>query len=378
MRIAIVCPYDWSAHGGVRAHVAQLATQLSAAHDVRVVAPASAPLAGDAADKLVVPVGRPRSVPFNRSVARIAPSVRAYRNTVAALRDLSPDVVHVHEPEVPAVALAASMRAGRKGEPPVVGTFHAWSDRDRAYRAVSPAARRVAVRLAIRVAVSPAAQRYHADALRLPLGDFRVVPNGVDVDQFADAEPLPELADAERPLLLFVGRLERRKGLEILIRAFLRLRAFRPEVRLCVIGDGPERSRCESLLPASVRPDVLFVGAVREADKARYFRSADVFVAPNLGGESFGIVLLEAMSAGLPVVASDIPGFRTVVRDGREGRLVEPGDGFGLADALGTLLDDSRLRAAMAEQGRRQADAHAWPRVAARVADIYREAMEAA
>jgi phosphatidyl-myo-inositol alpha-mannosyltransferase len=373
VRIAIVCPYDWTAHGGVRAHVAQLALQLQGRHEVRIVAPASAPLPGDPVDSLVIPVGRPRAVPFNRSVARIAPSPQAYRWTARALRDAEPDVIHVHEPEVPAVSLAAALPAGKPGTPPIVGTYHAWSDRDRAYRAVAPFARRLARRLAVRIAVSKAAQRYHADALRLPLGAFRVVPNGVDAAQFAVAEPLPELRDPERPLLLFVGRLERRKGLETLIRAYLRLRAFRPEVRLCVIGDGPERARCEALIPASIRPDVMFVGAVDEADKARYFRSADVYVAPNLGGESFGIILLEAMAAGLPVVASDIPGFRTVLRDGVEGRLVPPGDGFGLADALGTLLDNPRLQEAMATEGLARAQEYAWPRVAERISEIYEE-----
>ncbi|MDQ3973604.1 MAG: glycosyltransferase, partial [Actinomycetota bacterium] len=181
----------------------------------------------------------------------------------------------------------------------------------------------------------------------------------------------PELADPQRPLLLFVGRLEPRKGLDVLVRAFLRLRGAHPRVRLCVVGEGPERRRCQEMVPPSLRPDVLFVGAVAEAEKPRYHASADVFVAPNTGGESFGVVLLEAMAAGLPVVASDIPGFRVVAKDGRQGRLVPPGDAFALAEAAGTLLTNERLRRAMAAEGRRSVADYDWPRVARRVEQVY-------
>ncbi|MFO8074926.1 MAG: glycosyltransferase family 4 protein [Egibacteraceae bacterium] len=369
MRIAVVCPYDWSAHGGVRSHVASLCGELARRHDVAILAPASAPLAGeDPLDAAVHVVGRAVAVPFNRSVARIAASPLAGRRTLATLRDLDPDVVHVHEPGVPAVALAAAQR----GPQPVVGTFHAWSDRDRLYRSTGPYGRHVARALAARLAVSEVARHYHAAALGLPPSAFEVVPNGVEVGSFATAEPLAEYVDPERPTLLFVGRLEPRKGLDVLIRAFLELRSRRPELRLVVLGDGPERARCERLLPVAVRPDVLFLGAVDEADKARFHASADLFVAPNLGGESFGIVLLEAMAAGLPVVASAIPGFESVMADGREGRLVAPGDGFALAEAVTTLLDDPEARAAMAARGRETAERHAWPRVAERVEEVYR------
>ena len=371
MRIALVCPYDWVAHGGVRAHVASLAAVLERDHDVRIVAPASRPLPGHAVDHLVVTVGKASAVPFNRSVARVATSPMAARRALAAISDFAPDVVHVHEPGVPAISLAVASRCER----PVIGTFHAWSDRDLLYRSAGPLGRRIAERLAARIAVSPAAQRYHAEALHQPLDSFHLIPNGVDIDRFEAAEPLPEFTDPARPLLLFVGRLEQRKGLDVLIRAFLRLREQRPQLRLVVMGDGPERHDCEALLPVSARPDVLFVGAVAEEDKPRFHASADLFVAPNLGGESFGIVLLEAMAAGLPVVASDIAGFRTVLRDDAEGRLVPPGDEIALADGIGSLLDDSRRRGAMAAAGRATAQTYAWPRVAERVVAVYDEVL---
>lgn len=372
MKVALVCPYDWMRHGGVRAHVASLAASLVARHDVRIIAPASQPVPAEGLGRHVIPVGRPVPVPYNQSVAPVAPSPLAARRTVAALRGFSPDVVHVHEPLAPLVSISAAAFGPR----PVVGTFHAWSDSARVYRAVAPVARRVIGRLTARLAVSPAAQAYAGEALGLPLGSLQVIPNGVDVRAFADAESLPELVDPERPLLLFVGRLEPRKGLDVAIRAFLRVRAARPGVRLCVVGEGPERQRCQDMVPGSLRPDVLFVGSVDDEQKARYHASADVFVAPNRGGESFGIVLLEAMAAGLPVVASNIPGFRGVVKDARQGLLVPPGDALAMAEAIGTLLANARLRRAMAREGRRTADRYDWAVVGAEVEEVYRRVVE--
>lgn len=374
LRIALVCPYDWAAHGGVRAHVESLAAYLVERHEVRIVAPASAAVPEAGVGSLVVPVGRPVPLPFNRSVAPVSPSPLAARRTVRALRAFEPDVVHVHEPLVPVVSTAAASLGPR----PVVGTFHAWSTADRLYRLAAPVARRVARRLSVRLAVSPAAQTYAGEALGLPLGSFSVVPNGVDIASYASAEPLPELVDRERPLLLFVGRLEPRKGLDVAIRAFLRVRSEHPSVRLCVVGEGPERRRCQDMVPGSVRPDVLFVGAVDEEQKPRYHASADVFLAPNLGGESFGIVLLEAMAAGLPVVASNIPGFRGVVKDARQGRLVPAGDALAVADAVGTLLANRRLRDAMTVEGRRSAARYDWQVVGAEVEEVYRRALAGA
>ena len=369
MKIAIVCPYDWSKPGGVRAHVANLARYLQARHDVRILAPSSEPLARDGLDRSVVIAGRPVAVPYNRSVSPVALSPRVLRRTARLLREFEPHVVHVHEPLAPFASFAASARGPR----PLVGTFHAWSDADRMYRLAGPALRRVARRLDVRIAVSPSAQAYAAEALKLPMGAFRIVPNGVDAEAFGAAKPLPELADPERPLLLFVGRLERRKGVDVLVRAFLRVRAENPRLRLCVVGEGPERERCQQMIPPALRPDALFVGAVTNEDLPRYHASADVFVSVATGGESFGIVLLEAMAAGLPVIASDIPGYRTVMRDGVQGRMVGPGDAVALADAIEALLENRRLREAMGAEGRRSAARHAWPVVGAELEEVYRD-----
>lgn len=373
MKIALVCPYDWAKPGGVRAHVASLADHLAADHEVKVFAPCRA-RAEAAAERRLVVVGRPVGVPYNRSIAPVSLSPLAVRRVTAALEAFAPHVVHVHEPAAPVVALAAAAFGPR----PLVGTFHAWSSSQRLYRAAAPLLRRVAARMDQRIAVSPAAQEYAAGALGLPMGAFKVVPNGVDVKAFAAAEPLPDLVDPERPLLLFVGRLEPRKGLDVAIRGFLRLRAVIPRVRLCVVGDGPERARCQQMVPPSLRPDVLFVGSVSQRELPRYHASADLFVAPAVGGESFGIVLLEAMAAGLPVVASAIPGYRTVMKDGRQGRMVPPGDAFALAEAAATLLENARLRGAMAAEARRTADEYDWSVVGRRVLELYRAARAAA
>ncbi len=368
MKIALVCPYDWARPGGVRAHVYNLASYLAQSHEVRVFAPSST----RAVEPWVTVVGRPVPVRFNQSIAPVAPSPFAGRRALEAVREFTPHVLHVHEPLSPAV----SMTVVAFGPRPVVGTFHAWSSKDRLYRLAGLGARRIVRRLDARIAVSPAAQEYAAGALRMPLGSFRVLPNGVNDTAFATAEPLAELTDHDRPLLLFVGRLEPRKGVDVLVRAFLRLRASMPTVRLCVVGEGPGRDRYQQMVPPSIRPDALFVGAVDPDDLPRYHASADVFVSPALGGESFGIVLLEAMASGLPVVASDIPGYRTVLKDGRQGRLVPPDDAFALADAISTLLENEKLRLAMGAEGRHTAAEYAWPVIGRRIESLYRAVRE--
>lgn len=369
MKIALVCPYDWAKPGGVKAHVANLAGYLADRHEIRIYAPASEPVAREGIDRFVEVVGRPVPLPYNRSVAPVAVNPIVARQAQHALEAFDAHVTHVHEPLAPMLSLAAAASGPR----PIVGTFHAWSASDRLYRLTAPVARRVARRLAVRIAVSPSAQRYAAEALGLSMGSFRVVPNGVDNVRFGSAEPIAQLVDRSRPLILFVGRLEKRKGVEYLIRAFLRLRAQRPEVRLCVVGEGPERERCQNLIPPSVRPDALFVGAVSNAELPRYHASADIFVSVATEGESFGIVLLEGMAAGLPVIASDIPGYRTVMQDGVQGRLVPPGDSHALAEALDALLANPRLRQALGAEGVRTAAEYSWPVVGAQLEEIYRE-----
>lgn len=359
----MVSPYDLTVPGGVQSHVQQLASALRELGDEVV-------LLGPGAGEGYVGLGPSMGVPFNDSVAPIAPWPPTAARTVRAVRDLDPDVVHVHEPLVPWVGPAA-VRAARA---PIVATFHAWSTRSRAYRLARPVGRALLRRIAVPIAVSEPAAAYHAAALGVPSSRFEVVPNGVDVARYSDAEPFPEIAAAERPTLLFVGRLERRKGLEPLVRAFTRLKAELPGLRLYVIGDGPERDRCQALLPVRLRTDVVFVGRVPNDDLPRFYASCDLYIAPALGGESFGIVLLEAMAAGRAIVASDLPGYRSVARDGLQARLVPPGDVDALAEAIRSLVDNPSLRRVMGREGRANAERYDWPVVAARLRACYEHA----
>lgn len=369
MKIALVCPYDWSKPGGVKTHVANLAEFMLDRHEVRIFAPASQRLRRDGIDRYVEHVGTPVGIRYNSSVAPVGLSPRVIYRMKRVLTDYNPHVTHIHEPLAPWVSMASTVG----GPMPKIGTFHTWSDSDRIYRATAPFVRKIVKDLKVRVAVSASAQSFAAKAMGVAAGSFRILPNGVDDVRFASAEPLEGLINPDRPLLLFVGRLEKRKGLETLIKAFLRLRASGHHLRLCVVGEGPERERCQSLVPPSLRTEVLFVGAVSHADLPRYHASSDVFVSPATRGESFGIVLLEGMAAGLPVVASNIPGYRTVMSDGVQGRMVPPEDSIALADALDALLANAKLRTAMATEGIRTAAEYSWPVVGAQVEEMYRE-----
>jgi phosphatidyl-myo-inositol alpha-mannosyltransferase len=379
MRIGLVCPYEWTVPGGVGNHVRALAGELRRlGHDVEVLAPAERPV--DEAG--FVGLGGSLAVPYNGSVARIAFGPRALARVRRALAAGGYQLLHVHEPLSPSVGLLAVAQAGGSGRLklrppagslPVVGTFHANLDRSLALRAASPLLRRAYDGLAGRIAVSASArdtwQRYFG-------GSMAVVPNGVAPEFFAGPEPLPGFGD-DHPTLLFVGRLEPRKGLAYLVRAFLRLKPAFPRLRLLVVGrdDRRQRDKATALVPPRLRTDLVFVGAVPQADLPSYYASADVFCAPSLGGESFGIVLAEAMAVGLPVVCSDIGGYRDVVRDGQDGLLVPPRDPEALAAALGGLLDNPARRAAMGQAAAAAARRYAWPVVAAEVAEVYQAAL---
>ncbi len=360
MKVALVCPYDIDVPGGVQSHVLHLAEALRrAGDDVEVIAPGTRPR-GD-----ITTVGGSLRLPFNDSVAPIALGPRAGRATVAALRDFDPDVVHVHEPAVPVVSTAAVLGA----RAPVVATFHAWSDRARAYGLARHVLRPVLRRIDAHLAVSSAAAAYHGGALGRAPESFEIVPNGVDVRRFADAVPFPQMQDA--PCLLFVGRLEPRKGLDVLLHAFTKLKSTRPDLRLYVVGDGPDRDASRQLLPAGLRSDVVFLGRVGQDELPRFYRSCDLFVAPALGGESFGIVLIEALAAGRPVVASDIPGYASVLTDGVTGRLVPPRDPDALAGAIGALLDNPATARALADAGHEMVSRYDWDAVAQQARRVY-------
>ena len=361
MRIALICPYAWDDPGGVQVHVRGLGEQLRArGHEVMALTPSRT----RPTEPWVVSVGHPLDIPYNASNAPVSPWPSTRRHVRAALATFRPDVVHAHEPLAPSASMFATLVA----RAPVVGTFHAGLDRARAYDLAAPLLRRVARRLAVRVAVS---ERAAATARRRLGGTYEIVPNGIDVRAFSTATPRTDLGPGRK--LLFVGRLHERKGFRTGVEAFERLAGEHPDLRLVVAGDGRERSAVTAL-PADLRRRVTMLGTVPNRELPPVHQACDLFLAPNQGGESFGVVLLEAMAAGLPVVASDIPGYDEVVTDGRDGLLVAPRDAGALAGAIARVLGDPALATRLAEAGRARAAASDWGVVAARVEELYTKA----
>lgn len=364
MRIGIVCPYSLDVAGGVQRHVLDLAAALRAlGHTVEVLAPTTG-----TAPEFVTPAGRAVGVPYNGSVARVAfgPLTRHRTRRWLAAHDF--DVLHVHEPTTPSVSALALLDA--RG--PVVATFHTSTERSRVLAAFGPVARPLLERVTARIAVSATARRVQVEHLG---GDATEIPNGVDVARFAHG-PALDLPPAVR--VGYVGRFdEPRKGMPVLLAALRRVVAERPDVRLLVVGRGDgDRLRRAAGPGLAGRIDLL--GPVDEATKAAALRSVAVFCAPHRGGESFGMVLTEAMAAGAPVLAADLESFRAVLDDGRAGALFPPGDDAALAAALTRLLDDGTARARFAAAGRDRAQRYDWPVVASDVLRVYRAAIAGA
>jgi phosphatidyl-myo-inositol alpha-mannosyltransferase len=362
VRVVQACPYDWDAPGGVQVHVRQLSAHLrSQGHEVLVLAPGSR----STADRGVRIVGRPLRVPYQGSVAPICFSARSSQRVAEALRSFGPDVVHAHEPLTPSTSMLATLRA----RVPVVATFHAYAERSPLFDLAAPLVRPVWRRLARRVAVSEAARSFVSARLE---GDVVVVPNGVDVEPFALAEPASGLPPGRR--LLWVGRLDRQKGFPVAVRAFAELARDAPDLVFVVAGDGRDRVATDRF-PRDLRSRVVMLGTVPHDLLPPYHAAADVYVSPALGQESFGIVLVEAMAAGVPIVATDIAGYREVVRHDVEGLLVPPGDPVAFAAAIRLVLDDPALARRLGEAGRARARTYDWPVVVARLGEEYAAAL---
>ncbi|HWC13055.1 MAG TPA: glycosyltransferase family 4 protein [Actinomycetota bacterium] len=359
MKVALVCPYAWDRPGGVQSHIRSLARALETrGHEVLVIAPRSGSIPPEPRLSLV---GRSVPIPANGSVAPLAFGPLAARSIGVVLDDFRPDVLHLHEPLIPSLSFLALWRS----RTPAVGTFHASATRSAGYQLAKPLLERAAGRLAVRTAVSEAAR----DLIeRYISGRYDLTPNGVDPASFATAEPFDA---GDGPKVLFLGRIERRKGLDVLVRAMARLRETGAE--LLVAGRGPGEKDAHRLA-ASLQVRARFLGYVDDATKARLFRRADVYCAPARGGESFGIVLLEAMAAGTPVVCSDIAGFRAVA--GRAALLTPTGDPAALADAIRRVLDDDEMAARMTRVGSMTADAFSWERLVVNVETVFRTAIE--
>jgi phosphatidylinositol alpha-mannosyltransferase len=367
VRIGIVSPYSFDVPGGVQNHVLDLAEALiGLGHSVSVLAPAD----DDARlPSYVVPAGRAIQIPYNGSVARIAFGPISSARVRRWLARGEFDVLHVHEP----LTLSLSMLAVLSSDGPVVATFHTAMPRSRLLDTFESFLRITLERITSRIAVSALARKVQVEHLD---GGAVEIPNGVAVARFASAEPLPGWP-GEGGAIGFLGRFtEPRKGFPVLRDAFVALAGVRPGLRLLVAGPGDAEDLMEGV-PAALRERVVFLGKVSEEDKARMLRSVDVYVAPNTGGESFGMILTEAMAAGAPVVASDLDAFRRVLDGGRAGALFPTGDATALATTLEELLDDAARRAALSAHAREVVAAYDWPVVASRVLEVYATAIEA-
>ncbi|QDY07567.1 glycosyltransferase family 4 protein [Micromonospora sp. HM134] len=373
MRIGIVCPYSFDVPGGVQNHVMDLAEALiGLGHEVSVLAPADEE--STLLPPYVVAAGRTVPLPYNGSVARIAfgPFYTTRVRRWITRGDF--DVLHVHEPLIPSLSMMAVLSA--RG--PVVATFHTALTRSRMLAAAQGVLQILLERITARIAVSALARKVQVEHLD---GGAVEIPNGVAVAKFAGVEPLPgwpgECATGSGGTLGFLGRFtEARKGFPILRDAFVALAPHRPGLRLLVAGPG-EPDDLFGQFPAELRDRVTFLGLVSEVDKARMLRSVDLYVAPNTGGESFGMILTEALAAGATVVASDLDAFRRVLDGGRAGRLFPTGDSAGLRTALAELLDDPAQRAALTACGEQVVAHYDWPVVARRVVEVYAAAIEA-
>ncbi|MEV0325164.1 glycosyltransferase family 4 protein [Micromonospora echinospora] len=372
MRIGIVCPYSFDVPGGVQNHVVDLAEALiGLGHEVSVLAPADedSPL-----PPYVVAAGRAVPLPYNGSVARIAfgPVSTARVRRWITRGDF--DVLHVHEP----LTLSLSLLAVLSARGPVVATFHTAMTRSRALAAAQGVLQIVLERITARIAVSALARKVQVEHMG---GGAVEIPNGVTVARFTGAEPLPgwpgECGAGTGGTVGFLGRFtEPRKGFPVLRDAFVELAPHRPGLRLLVAGPG-EADDLYARFPADLRDRVTFLGLVSEADKPRMLRSVHLYVAPNTGGESFGMILTEALAAGTTVVASDLDAFRRVLDGGRAGHLFPTGDAGALRDALAGLLDDPARRAELTACGDQVVTAFDWPVVARRVLEVYAAAIEA-
>ncbi|MFD4193998.1 MULTISPECIES: glycosyltransferase family 4 protein [Amycolatopsis] len=367
MKVGIVCPYSFDVPGGVQGHVTDLARALrDRGHEVSVLAPAD-----DDADlpDFVHPAGKALGIPYNGSVARLQFGPVSYARVRRWLREGGFDVLHLHEPAAPSLSLLALKVA----DGPIVATFHTSTPRSRTLSAFQPVLRPLLEKITARIAVSALARRVQVEHAG---GDAVEIPNGVDVEFFSRAEPLEGYPRAGGTIG-FVGRFtEPRKGMDVLLEAARRLLPEFPELRLLVVGRG-EADALRRMAGPELAPHLELLGQVDDATKARALRSVDVYCAPNTGGESFGMILTEAMAAGTAVAASNLDSFRRVLDDGRAGALFTTGDSAALAGCLRDLLGDPARRTSLAAAAGERVAIYDWPVVVTQVLRVYETAIAA-
>jgi len=362
-RIGIVCPYGWDTPGGVQSHVGDLAEYLiGQGHYVSVLAPA---IDDTSLPDYVTSAGRPISIPYNGAVARVLFGPIAFNRVKQWIGAGDFDLLHLHEPAIPSISLLACWAA----EGPMVGTFHAAANRQRVAFAITPILEPVIEKLSARIAVSEAAR----ETLQIHLDtDAIVVPNGIYAKRFDHA-----VIDSRWTgnTIGFIGRFEEpRKGLEIIVAALPEIIPTLPDVRVLVAGPGDADAFLKDVDP-SLRSRFTFLGRISEEEKANFMASVGVYVAPNTGGESFGIILAEALAAGASVVASDIPAFDSLLAHGEFGTLFSSEDANDLARKIVSLLVDPAARVEKAKKGRQYAQSFDWDVVAEKIYDVYEMAM---
>jgi phosphatidylinositol alpha-mannosyltransferase len=367
MKVGIVCPYSLDVPGGVQSHVLDLARALRRlGHEVDVLAPADE---DSPVPDFVTPAGKAMGIPYNGSVARLSFGPRSYAKARRWIREHDFDVLHLHEPTAPSLAMLALMEA----DGPIVATFHTSTMRSRALTAFQPFLQPFLEKITARIAVSVLARRVQVQHLG---GDAVEIPNGVDVGFYSGAQPLPGYPGAGATIG-FVGRFtEPRKGMAVLLGALRGLTADLPELRLLVVGRGDQDELRQQAGP-DLADRLVLLGQADDLTKARALRSMDVYCAPNTGGESFGMILTEAMAAGTTVVASDIDAFRRVLDDGKAGMLAAVNDEAALAEALRDMMTDPLRRAELADAATRRVAGFDWSIVAKQVLRVYETAIAA-
>lgn len=362
MKIALISPYDYSYSGGVPSHIAQLENHLlKRGHHVKVLAPCSSkPL-----DPNVIPIGTPIPVPSGDSIARITLSLTLSRTVKKVLNRYNFDIIHLHEPLTPMLPLFVLENSNSIN----IGTFHAYHGKPRGYKLFRTILNKWFNKLHGHIAVSKPAQDFVGKCFQ---ADYRIIPNGVDTTLFhPGAKPIEALKDGKINIL-YVGRLEKRKGIKYLLQAYKIVKDQNPMARLILVGPGENlRKRYKKYVKDNNLKDVVFIGCVPNEELPRYYASADIFCAPSTGNESFGIVLLEAMASGKPVIATNIEGYSEVVQDKIQGLLVPPKDAYTLADKINILIKEEALRMYMGFRGEARAAEFSWEKVTQQVLDYY-------
>jgi len=359
LNIGIVCPYGWDTPGGVQNHVRDLAEYLIAAgHNVSVLAPV---IDETKMPSYVTNAGKPIAIPYNGAVARVLFGPIAFARVRQWIGQGDFDILHLHEPAIPSISLLACWAA----EGPMVGTFHAAAKRQKAIFAIGPILEPVIEKLSARIAVSEAARETLTEHLET---DAVVIPNGIYADRYRDGVVQEKW---QGNTLGFIGRFEEpRKGLSVLVDALPIISRFAPDVRVFIAGPGESEEVIKSIDP-QLRSRFTFLGKISEQDKANFLASISLYIAPNTGGESFGIILAEALAGGATVVASDIPAFDSLLNHGQYGELFESESSTDLAKRVIDLLRDENRRVELGKAGKLHAQQFDWKVVADQIFSIY-------